>query len=297
MRPPNIPFTPGARPRSTRRVEKPFRARVSAAAEPAGPAPTTMTSKCSTISRFPRRKSGTGKSLSSEMSVGHRPNLELAARSALRDTRGLLTEEILVDKETADSGHPSCEEMTDRLLGRTVGEGQRTVEPGDRELARIRLEADDLGASPSEERGRIDHALGDLQGERLGNPIREGRVEFQARGRAPLARQVNDALRRPAHCLLELLLDADDEFRADEEARLVGEPQDPRFWIRHKGPREKVSGPFRTDRNEIQLRLGGRGFGVASRHGDPRFPREDAPREPPRMPGQMYRTFAPGCLP
>src|SRR3989441_6170587 len=292
-----MPLAPGDRPRSTRSVEKPFRARVRAAAEPAGPAPTTMTSKCSTISRFQRRKSGTGKSLSSEMSVGHRPNLELAARAALRDARGLLTEEILVDEETADSGHPSREEMTHRLLGRTVGEGQRTVEPGDRELARIRLEADALSASPSEECGSIDHALGDLQGERLGNPIREGRVEFQARGRAPLARQVNDALRRPAHCLLELLLDADDEFRADEEARLVGEPQDPRFWIRHKGPREKVSGPFRTDRNEIQLRLGGRGFGVASRHGDPRFPREDAPREPPRMPGQMYRTFAPGCLP
>src|SRR5437016_12572820 len=158
-----------------------------------------MTSKCSTISRFPRRKSGTGKSLSSEMSVGHRPNLELAARSALRDTRGLLTEEILVDKETADSGHPSCEEMTDRLLGRTVGEGQRTVEPGDRELARIRLEADDLGASPSEERGSIDHALGDRQGEPLGNTIREARAEFQARCSAPLPRHLSDPLRRRAN--------------------------------------------------------------------------------------------------
>src|SRR3989442_1430752 len=40
MRPPNIPFTPGAPPRSTRRVEKPLRARASAVAEPAGPAPT-----------------------------------------------------------------------------------------------------------------------------------------------------------------------------------------------------------------------------------------------------------------
>src|SRR2546425_3192048 len=251
MRPPNIPFTPGARPRSTRSVEKPFRARVSAAAEPAGPAPTTVTSKCSTISRFPRRKSGPSKRLSSEMSVGHRPDLELAARTALRDTRGLLTEEILIDEETADSRHPSREEMTHRLLGRTVGEGQRTVEPGDRELARIRLEADDLGASPSEECGRIDHALGDFQGERLGDPIREGRVEFQARGRAPLTRQVDDALRRPADRLLELLLDAHDQFRAVESARLVGEPQDSRLWIRHKGRREKVSGLFQTDRDEI----------------------------------------------
>jgi len=51
MRPPNIPFTPGARPRSTRRVEKPFRARLNAVAEPAGPAPTTMASKRSTRSR------------------------------------------------------------------------------------------------------------------------------------------------------------------------------------------------------------------------------------------------------
>src|SRR5438445_2791889 len=106
-------------------VEKPFRARGSAAAEPAGPAPTTMTSKCSTISRFPRRKSGTGKSLSSEMSVGHRPNLELAARSALRDTRGLLTGGILVNKERPDSGHPSCEERPDRLPGGPEGEGRR----------------------------------------------------------------------------------------------------------------------------------------------------------------------------
>src|SRR3989441_11626608 len=175
-----------------------------------------MTSKCSTISRFPRRKSGTGKSLSSEMSVGHRPNLELAARSALRDTRGLLTEEILVDEETADSGHPSCEEMTDRLLGRTVGEGQRTVEPGDRELARIRLEADDLRASPSEECGRINQALGHFQGKRFGDPIREGRVEFQTRGRAPLTRQVEDALRRPTDRLLKLFLDVHDDLRADE---------------------------------------------------------------------------------
>src|SRR3989441_9088747 len=267
-----IPLAPGDRPRSTRSVENPFRARVRAAAEPAGPAPTTMTSKCSTISRFPRRKSGTGKSISSEVSVGHWPDLELAARAALRDARDLVAEEILVDEEAANSGHPSREEMTRRLLGRTVGEGQRTVEPGDRELARIRLEADDLGASPSEERGRIDHALGDLQGERLGNPIREGRVEFQARGRAPLARQVNDALRRPAHRLLELLLDAHDQFRAVESARLVGEPQDPRFWIRHKRRREKVSGPFRTDRDEIELRLGGRGFAGAGGHDDPRVP-------------------------
>src|SRR3989475_13230239 len=137
MRPPNIPLAPGDRPRSTRSVEKPLRARVSAAAEPAGPAPTTMTSKCSTISRFPGRKSGTSKRLSSEMSVGHRPDLELAARVALRDTDGLLAEEILIDEETADSGHPSREEMTHRLRGRTVGEGQRAVEPGDQELARI----------------------------------------------------------------------------------------------------------------------------------------------------------------
>src|SRR2546422_5727475 len=58
MRPPNIPFTPGARPRSTRRVEKPLRARVNAAAEPAGPAPTTMTSKRSTLSRSHCGKAG-----------------------------------------------------------------------------------------------------------------------------------------------------------------------------------------------------------------------------------------------
>src|SRR3989475_157265 len=58
MRPPNIPFTPGALPRSTRRVEKPLRARVNAAAEPAGPAPTTMTSKRSTLSRSHCGKAG-----------------------------------------------------------------------------------------------------------------------------------------------------------------------------------------------------------------------------------------------
>src|SRR3989442_12236835 len=245
-----MPLAPGDRPRATGDVEKPSRARVRAAAEPGGPAPTTMTSKCSTISRFPRRKSGTSKRLSSEMSVGHRPDLELAARAALRDTDGLLAEEILIDEETADSGHPSREEMTHRLRGRTVAEGQRTVEPGDRELARIRLEADDLVASPSKECGRVDQTLGDLQGERLGYPIREGRVEFQTRRRAPLPRQVDDALRRPTNRLLELFLDGHDEFRADEEARLVREPQDPRFWIRQKGRRENVSGLFRTDRDE-----------------------------------------------
>src|SRR2546422_10704219 len=124
MRPPNIPLAPGDRPRSTRSVEKPLRARVSAAAEPAGPAPTTMTSKCSTISRFPGRKSGTSKRLSSEMSVGHRPDLELAARVALRATRGLLAQEIPVDEETAASRHPPREEIKQRLLGPTGAEGQ-----------------------------------------------------------------------------------------------------------------------------------------------------------------------------
>src|SRR5256885_14144239 len=61
-----MPFTPGERPRSTSSVEKPLRASVSAAEEPAGPAPTTMASKRSTVSRFPLRKSGTGKSLSAK---------------------------------------------------------------------------------------------------------------------------------------------------------------------------------------------------------------------------------------
>src|SRR3989304_76719 len=39
-----MPFCPGRLPRSTRRTEKPFSARARAAAEPAGPAPTTATS-------------------------------------------------------------------------------------------------------------------------------------------------------------------------------------------------------------------------------------------------------------
>src|SRR2546422_8781630 len=39
MRPPNIPFTPGARPRPPSRPAKPLRARVTAAADPAGQPP------------------------------------------------------------------------------------------------------------------------------------------------------------------------------------------------------------------------------------------------------------------
>ena len=90
MRPPNIPFTPGARPRSTRRVEKPFRARLNAAAEPAGPAPTTMASKRSTISRAPLWKSETGKRLSAGSRHRHRLQLEFALIVALRRARDLL---------------------------------------------------------------------------------------------------------------------------------------------------------------------------------------------------------------
>src|SRR2546428_615333 len=154
-----------------------------------------MTSKCSTISRFPRRKSGTGKSLSSEVSVGHWPDLELAARAALRDARDLVAEEILVDEEAANSGHPTREEMKHRLLGRTVGERQ----------------SPDCGP-----------------------------------GRGAAAR-----------------------------------------------PSRACSGPTGM-RSSCGLAVDA----LALRAGMviPGFPR-CLPREPPRMPGQMYRTFAPGCLP
>src|SRR3989442_8025791 len=110
MRPPNIPFTPGARPRSTKRVEKPLRARLSAAAEPAGPAPTTMASKRSTFPRAPRWKSGTGKRLSAGSHHRQRFQLEFALVVPLRHARDLLAQVFLAHEEPADPPHPAPEE-------------------------------------------------------------------------------------------------------------------------------------------------------------------------------------------
>src|SRR5438445_1889433 len=125
MRPPNIPFTPGARPRSTRRVEKPLRASVNAAEEPAGPAPTTIASKRSTFSRAPLWKSETGKRLSADSGHRHRLQLEFAPIVPLRHARDLLAQQLLSHEETADSRHPSGEEVAYRFLRGSVRIGDR----------------------------------------------------------------------------------------------------------------------------------------------------------------------------
>src|SRR3989441_4701759 len=163
MRPPNIPFTPGARPRSTKRVEKPLRARLSAAAEPAGPAPTTMASKRSTFSRAPRWKSGTGKRLSAGSRHRHRLQLEFAPIVPLRHAGNLLAQELLAHEQAGDPRHPAREEVTHRLLRWPVRRGDWAVVPRDREATSLRVEVDDLGPSPPGERGRVNDSLRSLQ--------------------------------------------------------------------------------------------------------------------------------------
>src|SRR2546425_2570538 len=266
MRPPNIPFTPGARPRSTRRVEKPLRARVSAAAEPAGPAPTTMASKRSTLSRSHCGKAGRVKGFPPSSSHRHRLQLELAVIVALRGARELFAEEILPDEETTDPGHPTSEEMAYGLLRGPVRVGDRAVVPRHREPTSIRVEVDDLGPPPSGERGRVDDSLRPVHRQREGDTARQRSEELQPRIRAPLAGQIKDTFRRSAHRLFELPLDAHDDLGAEDETRLIREPEDPRGRIRNQGRREEFAGLIRTHSRQVHLRTDRGGLAIAGGH-------------------------------
>src|SRR5437879_11160222 len=161
MRPPNIPFTPGARPRSTRRVEKPLRASVNAAEEPAGPAPTTIASKRSTFSRAPLWKSETGKRLSADSGHRHRLQLELAPIVPLCHARDLLAGELLANGQTAGPRHPSGEEVAHGSLGGPVRLGDRAVVSRDHEATSGPLDVDDFGPPRTGDLVRVRTRLSD----------------------------------------------------------------------------------------------------------------------------------------
>src|SRR5439155_204506 len=79
---------------------------------------------------------------------------DYANRPRLAEPRGLLR-----DEETADSGHPAGEEVAHRFLRGPIRFRDWAVVSRDRESTSLRVEVDNLGATPSREGGRIDDLL------------------------------------------------------------------------------------------------------------------------------------------
>src|SRR5439155_15444272 len=147
MRPPNIPFTPGDRPRSTRRVENPLRARVRAAADPAGPAPTMMASKRSTVPSSHVGKAGRVKGFPRNSQRTQGPQLELATSVALGRTRRFLAEDFALEEIPSEARDLSGQEMAHGFLRAPVGARQRAVGDRQDEATMLRVEQGHLQPS------------------------------------------------------------------------------------------------------------------------------------------------------
>src|SRR5712691_2975423 len=297
MRPPNIPFTPGARPRSTRRVEKPLRARVSAAAEPAGPAPTTMTSKRSTLSRSHCGKARRVKGFPPAHAIG------IGCSSNSHRSWPCAIQEISSHRSSfATSRRPIPAIQPARKWQTGFFEGPYALAIGLLCLATLNRPRSGskwmISVRPhpvSADASIIRFAPSMVSG--VETPARQRPEEFQPGIRAPLAGQIQDPFRRSTDGLFELLLDAHDDLGPEDETRLIREAEDPGLRIGMEGRREEFAGFFRTHSRQVHLRTNRRGLAIAGGHRSyPCVLRQRAIGRPP-MRANSYRKFPPESLP
>src|SRR5437016_10884066 len=294
MRPPNIPFTPGDRPRSTRSVENPLRARVRAAAEPAGPAPTTMASKRSTVPSSNVGKAGRVKGFPRNSQRTQGPQLELATSVALGSTRRFLAEDFALEEIPSEARDPSGQEMAHGFSRAPVGARQRAVGDRQDEATMLRVEQGHLQPSPPEERRYVHETSSVRQGQ--GRPRRQDRLQgIHPLLGTPFAGEIQDALRRPANRQLELPLDIHDRLRPDDERGHVRQAKDAGFRVGLQAAARNSLAPWglRTERSAVKSIV----EALRSRAGIGRNRSVDEMRRTAAMPTVSYRRFPPSCLP
>src|SRR5213594_3421998 len=209
-------FEPAARPRSTSKTENFSFARASAAADPAGPAPTTTASNRSAMeSRDATR--GRPEIRLYAGSLGARPDFEIARVGACGDARNLFALHVPSEQGLRNSCRPAGPHVADRLEGSPVRRGERSMLDPERVSPFLGSKLRHRCAPDPDHRPHVGHPAEDDKGlsscRDPPNPVRHCREDLLC---GPLAREVHHGFGGVPDHLLELLLDCDEELETEE---------------------------------------------------------------------------------